>query len=687
MTTSNDRLLNAVRERSKKSTEFGYGVTLASNHVKSLQDSIGLQACYQHLSQSNKGTWASFDDVLRKAAQTLVYSNSDMEVEGRWEKNATGNWQLPEGFVAPKNTLMVFKHVLTSSRKDRDGDILRTRGAMPDPRMLLLFNHVHTMPIGKFLGVAEHTDRVLKPYSAIVDMNDLSHDCAVMIDNDMGRFSHGFRAIEFMEIKMDRQGDSPGGYDVKEFEIMEESLVSVPANPDADTEEVLLSLVEGGKMTSAVMKEYGKGIRDHRSIRVPVTIDLKTIVNGQEVGGANESRDEEGEGRGQTGSSKEADGEAEGKEREGTEDKEVEEVEEKKALLDDAPSGGEEANPLVAENEDEGKKKLVCPECEYEGPAKEGVCPECGAEMKEEKKGKKFYVGGLTGSWEWIRENLQEQMKSFLLSSGISITEQTWVSIEATFPNKCLVSVQDSLGKQSYYDVKYSISADGKVSFQGEPKSVEIKIDMMEKTFVPPGGKPYPNEHAMRLNDPGKYDKVRRQNDKFGSGIHAIFGVTADGKTELQAIRFSSDKFSAEEAKEWLEEHKYKTGGFEEATGKEKGFADEKRGRVLSKANEGKLRDAFDDLGDAEKMDGVPRGCKALIKQSRMSVKEILSSLEEEIDGVEKEWTVKEAMAFVLAKAEKNDLIMLKMQVEAFEQGRLSASRTSQYKRLVGGMS
>lgn len=37
---------------------------------------------------------------------------------------------------------------------------------------------------------------------------------------------------------------------------------------------------------------------------------------------------------------------------------------------------------------------------------------------------------------------------------------------------------------------------------------------------------PYPNEHAARLVDPEKFDpdSFRRVNDKFGDGIHAIFG-------------------------------------------------------------------------------------------------------------------------------------------------------------------
>ena len=85
---------------------------------------------------------------------------------------------------------------------------------------------------------------------------------------------------------------------------------------------------------------------------------------------------------------------------------------------------------------------------------------------------------------------------------------------------------------------------------------------------------PYPNEHAMRLNQPDKYKRIRRQNDKFGPGIDAIFGVTEDGKTELQAIRFDKSKFTPEQAKKWLEDHDYKTSGFEPAqktqdTGKE----------------------------------------------------------------------------------------------------------------------
>jgi hypothetical protein len=80
---------------------------------------------------------------------------------------------------------------------------------------------------------------------------------------------------------------------------------------------------------------------------------------------------------------------------------------------------------------------------------------------------------------------------------------------------------------------------------------------------------PFPNEHSARVNDPGKYDKIRRENDKFGSGIHVIWGVAGEGKAEVQAIRFSKDKFTAEEAKAWLKDHEHSYKSFEAASTKD----------------------------------------------------------------------------------------------------------------------
>ena len=328
----NSKLLSLIKSRKQKNTKFNYGVLTADKYVKTLQDGVGLDFCSKFASTKQ----TSFDDILTKAADTLVYSNSGMVVE---KKVSIDDFELP------KNTLMAFSHVLTTSNRDRDGDILRSQGAEPDPKMLLLFQHTPTLPIGKMIAVVNQDSKQLSVVSAIVDINELSHDAAVMIDNGMGRFSHGFRALEFEEIEDDKD---VSGFDVKRFEIMEESLVSVPANTDAETQEVLLSLVEGGKMTSALMKEYGKTIREGRPVIVPGTsiklkeqngntsreltcsslADLKAAADAGRIGGKkdeNKSRDrseETGEGRDDS-TSEEANGEKSGEEEEATSDTQV----------------------------------------------------------------------------------------------------------------------------------------------------------------------------------------------------------------------------------------------------------------------------------------------------------------------------------------------------------------------------
>ena len=80
---------------------------------------------------------------------------------------------------------------------------------------------------------------------------------------------------------------------------------------------------------------------------------------------------------------------------------------------------------------------------------------------------------------------------------------------------------------------------------------------------------PFPNEHAARVRAPGGFDSIKRQNNKFGPGIHAMFGIIA-GKSQLQAVRFDKTKFTPAEARRWMTEHDHKVILFEPATGKQK---------------------------------------------------------------------------------------------------------------------
>ncbi len=75
---------------------------------------------------------------------------------------------------------------------------------------------------------------------------------------------------------------------------------------------------------------------------------------------------------------------------------------------------------------------------------------------------------------------------------------------------------------------------------------------------------PYKSEHAARIIDPNKFIKFRRENDKFGKGVSAIFGIEGEHAI-LQTIRFAVEVFSEDSAKEWLKKHGYNFIKFEPA--------------------------------------------------------------------------------------------------------------------------
>ena len=81
------------------------------------------------------------------------------------------------------------------------------------------------------------------------------------------------------------------------------------------------------------------------------------------------------------------------------------------------------------------------------------------------------------------------------------------------------------------------------------------------------GARPYPNEHAARLVDPGEFDEFRRETDAGGPGIDFIYGIKGSEPIRIQAIRFDAARYSVAEARKWLADHDRRPILFEEATG------------------------------------------------------------------------------------------------------------------------
>lgn len=78
---------------------------------------------------------------------------------------------------------------------------------------------------------------------------------------------------------------------------------------------------------------------------------------------------------------------------------------------------------------------------------------------------------------------------------------------------------------------------------------------------------PYPGEHAARIVEPDKFEKDSFRRKNIADGIDIIIGKLK-GETSMttQAYRFKSDKFTAEEAKKWLKDHKIDYISFEPAS-------------------------------------------------------------------------------------------------------------------------
>jgi HK97 family phage prohead protease len=247
-----EKVLELLRSRTKRRAEFGYGITTADQYLRRAIAEAGRAVTHRTFEIGNP------EEAIQKAADRLVYANPDMVAEKRAASRASFKELLPEGVDAPAHTQMVFRHTITTPREDRDKDILETGGAMLDPKAPLLWQHINDLPIGAVLAEVEHTKKILRAVTALLDLNELTEDAAKLIEADVLRFSHGFRVLDFEERKAEE--DSPwGGLLIKRFEIMEVSLVSVPSNIDAE-----LEMFARGKLASDYFRAHAKHFLEER---------------------------------------------------------------------------------------------------------------------------------------------------------------------------------------------------------------------------------------------------------------------------------------------------------------------------------------------------------------------------------------------------------------------------------------
>jgi len=252
------RFVELIKSRQGKSEKFGYGITTAEPYVRAL-----LQ---MEESGCKIGRTCSVESLLKEAQSRLCCSTPYMTLESFSTAKDISLGRLDgvgvSGLEPPPKTLMLLRHVVTTDKQDREGDVLETSGFELDPAAPLLWQHQPFLPIGKVLREVEHTAHKLTVISALLDMNELTHDAAVLFEADALRFSHGFRVLDY-DAMMDEKGAETGGFRIKKSEGLEVSGVSVPSNTDA-----VVELWSRGKFESDVVRSYAKSFADKRPLTV-----------------------------------------------------------------------------------------------------------------------------------------------------------------------------------------------------------------------------------------------------------------------------------------------------------------------------------------------------------------------------------------------------------------------------------
>jgi hypothetical protein len=254
--------LAAVRRRQAT----GDGIGLALPYLAGIAPCLGDNAC--QVSVFQMGTPEEWHRAVKEAANRLVYRDADMAAEGGVWVGTPGNDPRGWGGKKPKEpspgAVMDFEGVITSRRKDRDGDVLEAEGAEPDEKMPLLWQHIPMMPVGKLVGITSRSKNRVSGHFSIVD-SELGRDSAQLVEFGALRLSHGFLPLEFEQLQRDENTPEHRfpGWHVLRFKILETSLVSVPSNEDA-----VITAFSRGKLFHPLVKAWAKSLKDQLPTRL-----------------------------------------------------------------------------------------------------------------------------------------------------------------------------------------------------------------------------------------------------------------------------------------------------------------------------------------------------------------------------------------------------------------------------------
>lgn len=256
---------------SQRATVDRWGIGVASQYVKSIYDGSP-SAELAKLGDSDR--WSG---EVAGASQRLTYCDDEMGVKS-----------FSDGAGITAGSILEYDCVLSSRRRDRDGDILEPKGMEVDLKMPLLWQHLQMQPIGKHVAILSQDESFLKCKFAIADI-PLGRDAATLVKFGALRKSHGFKPVpgefEPVEILKNAKGEvilnDKGqpivkGWHVKRATVYEGSLVSIPSNADGNMLRVYEKQFDGiatafsrDLLHDPLVKCWAKGLYDKRPVIVP----------------------------------------------------------------------------------------------------------------------------------------------------------------------------------------------------------------------------------------------------------------------------------------------------------------------------------------------------------------------------------------------------------------------------------
>ncbi|MDE2098801.1 MAG: HK97 family phage prohead protease [Patescibacteria group bacterium] len=252
-------LLKSIRSR-----ESDRGIITADRWLRSVEQCVDGKCPSGLLEGVTAAQWRGW---LKAAGQKLTCANGAIEAGSHWQKALDGN-------SLPPHTIATFPAIVTTTRQDRDGDVLESKGALADPLAPLLWQHIPDMPIGRALSFDAPTQNMLQGRFSIAS-TALGQDAALLAEHGALRISHGFLPTKWEPLD---QRDPFAGYHILEFKILEVSLVSVPSNPDA-----VIEAFSRDKLAHPLVKAWASAKFKERPSIAPVGIDLRALPPGTTI--------------------------------------------------------------------------------------------------------------------------------------------------------------------------------------------------------------------------------------------------------------------------------------------------------------------------------------------------------------------------------------------------------------------